>query len=214
MAANPRSEDRAKDAALAILALEVVSHRALRSAIALTAVNAAAMNLPIPMASKLVGVAATTAIESVRIESRRRSAIAFRRQTGLVVVGADGVSDHAAATYAGRGLERAFAEAATEASTVVGPRAAVRGSAAIIERDVQRTATTELVDAWNNETKALAEKSRARIVFTWVAELDRRSCPDCVGLDGTSGVGDDAFGGDFPPLHPNCRCYVVSEYEQ
>lgn len=45
-------------------------------------------------------------------------------------------------------------------------------------------------------------------VALWVAELDSRTCPICLSLDGT---GREMWGDEFPdgpPAHPKCRCFL------
>jgi len=40
--------------------------------------------------------------------------------------------------------------------------------------------------------------------WTWVAHLDARTCPCCIGMDGTEHTVDDTLDG-----HPRCRCVMV-----
>ena len=78
---------------------------------------------------------------------------------------------------------------------------------------LDRTATTETVDAWNAEIQRqndLAEALGLEITETWSAKLDFRTCKACRDLDGDYVVRPDRFE-DAPPLHPNCRCFLLTE---
>jgi len=63
------------------------------------------------------------------------------------------------------------------------------------------------------EAKAIAKSVGASVswlVLEWVAELDRRTCATCSGMDGvTAPIGGD-FDGLLPGfVHGRCRCYFV-----
>ena len=79
---------------------------------------------------------------------------------------------------------------------------------------VQRIATTEVSQAWNDEHldavsrlgPTLEEDSKA--VNRWDATLDAKTCSICASHDGEyAPVGESFSGGDLPGfVHPNCRC--------
>lgn len=78
---------------------------------------------------------------------------------------------------------------------------------------LDRTATTETVDGWNAETQRLNDLAEAlgfEITETWSAILDSRTCGWCRALDGNSIVRPERFA-DLPPLHPSCRCLVLTD---
>lgn len=73
-----------------------------------------------------------------------------------------------------------------------GPRADV---AAVTE--VTRLYATGNATAW--------EASNVVTAMEWRTAMDDLVCPICGPLSDT----EVAFGGDVPPAHPNCRCWIV-----
>jgi SPP1 gp7 family putative phage head morphogenesis protein len=72
---------------------------------------------------------------------------------------------------------------------------------------LERTATTEAVDAFNAaRAVALEEAGFPELGRRWDAKLDARVCPFCAGLDGTVVPAGMPFPDGDPPVHPNCRC--------
>jgi hypothetical protein len=76
-----------------------------------------------------------------------------------------------------------------------------------------RIAVTETASAFNDERRRiygdLAKSSLAPELFkVWNAVLDRRTCAFCFGKDGQVRTLHESFGGETPPVHPNCRCIV------
>lgn len=75
-------------------------------------------------------------------------------------------------------------------------------SAGIVGSKAATIARTEILRAYNTAT---LENYRANDDvldgWTWIAELDRRTCPVCWSLHGTVHPLDEDFGS-----HPNCRC--------
>ena len=79
-------------------------------------------------------------------------------------------------------------------------------------------ARTELASALNGSTQ-LAVESASRdgllgeVQRVWVAQLDRRTCPICEGLNDTTAPLTQPFSGGYalPPAHPRCRCVVIYE---
>lgn len=77
-----------------------------------------------------------------------------------------------------------------------------------------RTATTEVASAYNDEHARALEEARkqepalfagVQIVRVWSAVLDRRTCPECAARDGQIITGDKE-----PPLHAMCRCISIA----
>ncbi len=112
--------------------------------------------------------------------------------------------------------------------TAEAPGQALAAQASQLERIVQ----TEGFRAYNNERLAV-ERALLRanpkgiatsaagiparrdanwvpaIVVSWDATLDRRTCPQCAGMDRKLRLLGMAFeGGPTPPLHPRCRCFI------
>lgn len=49
----------------------------------------------------------------------------------------------------------------------------------------------------------------------WSAVLDERTCEDCANLDGaTVGIDEEFEDGAECPLHPNCRCVVLTTFDE
>lgn len=79
----------------------------------------------------------------------------------------------------------------------------------------QRLVRTELNNAYNysaQEGIKMAHQLDDRIVQMWDATLDNRVCVDCRAMHGKTAKPGKTFPGGFwrPPMHPNCRCGVVS----
>jgi Phage Mu protein F like protein len=80
---------------------------------------------------------------------------------------------------------------------------------------LSRTATSETVDAYNDEIlrqNAWIEAQGYVVIETWSAILDKTTCRECAELDGQSVVRPAHFD-DPPPLHPNCRCILTTEIQ-
>ena len=142
-------------------------------------------------ASHVVAVAQDRAIRAGRAASRKASGRAFESQTGLSplrvsneTVGEDAFRARRAAASLGKQFGEAVgdAEATTRAS-------AYRAAAKDVDYAVTRTAATESADAWSAEWLRTARHYASLgvpLLHTWNADLDRRTCPTCEGLDGTS----------------------------
>lgn len=70
-----------------------------------------------------------------------------------------------------------------------------------------------LTHGYVTEARAVARSVGANVywlVLEWIAELDRRTCSVCSGMDGrTAPIGGD-FGGLLPGfVHGRCRCFFV-----
>ena len=82
---------------------------------------------------------------------------------------------------------------------------------------VERFVKDEIVGAYNDTVKAEAEAVAAEnpeVVFfkRWDATLDSKTCDECASLHDTTIEADEEFegeGGEGPPLHPNCRCFLT-----
>lgn len=109
-------------------------------------------------------------------------------------------SDAARALRAARSVAERAAQLARDGLTDEGARVALTPKLELV-------AATESAEAYNAERAAIAAGagSVTSILKVWDAELDRRTCSVCSGLDGTIiGLGEA-----FPleqPVHPRCRC--------
>lgn len=116
--------------------------------------------------------------------------------------------DRLRATNAGRALSRAWRAEVEDGATY-------RGALDEIDSNIDRTATTETVQAWNESTLAQNDAAAARghtITERWDALLDKRTCPECDSLAGTEVTRPEEFDRE-PPIHPGCRCFIVTEVD-
>jgi hypothetical protein len=153
-----------------------------------------------------------TAIGRIRSSSRVASRQAWSKTTGLLVDIRDRVDlDTSRAWMGGDALARQWdARRAQAVADGIEPAAAMRQAVVTIDYAVERTATTETVDAFNDETETLADVAYARgivVVQTWEGILDQRTCPECEALEGVSMTRPERFD-ERPPLHPLCRCFL------
>ena len=74
----------------------------------------------------------------------------------------------------------------------------------------ERIARTELTHV-QNEAAAEIYTRAGTTHYQFVNTLDGRTCPACRGLNGkTFAFADKKPGGNFPPVHPNCRGRIVA----
>lgn len=76
-------------------------------------------------------------------------------------------------------------------------------------RRVETTIATEITDAQSqSQLRAVSNSGFGlAVVWVWNAVLDKFVCAECASMDGKQSVlGHFAIG--FPPVHPNCRCFV------
>lgn len=66
-------------------------------------------------------------------------------------------------------------------------------------------AVTEVTRLYAQGNAAAWQASEVVQAMTWKTANDERVCPICGPLANTA----VAFGGDLPPAHPHCRCWVV-----
>lgn len=71
-----------------------------------------------------------------------------------------------------------------------------------------QTLTRTVVNKASNDGAIALYRQNADVVtgYTWIAARDERTCPICVGLNGTTYALNDSY---RPPAHPNCRCAIV-----
>jgi hypothetical protein len=122
----------------------------------------------------------------------------------------DDVAAHAAASS----WSAAWATAATAlVLTDEDPSRASVAAARARAGSLERIAATETASAFNDERRRiygdLAKSPLAPELFkVWSAVLDRRTCAFCFGKDGQVRALHESFGGETPPVHPNCRCVI------
>lgn len=86
------------------------------------------------------------------------------------------------------------------------------GGLAAVDSRLATIAVTENAQAFNSQRQQvvsdLVERYGIGIVEVWDAELDKRTCDECMRLDGSESVKGRGFpGGQIPgAVHPNCRC--------
>jgi hypothetical protein len=86
------------------------------------------------------------------------------------------------------------------------------GGLAAIDSRLATIAVTENAQAFNSQRQQvvsdLVERYGIGIAEVWDATLDKRTCDECLRLDGSESVKGRGFpGGQIPgAVHPNCRC--------
>lgn len=165
----------------------------------------------------------TNAILDGRTKARRKSRWAIGeelRRLGLNVRSTvpplapiDEASAHAsAASYSAAWSQRAIVESERidhGPYRTIAPRIADAEDATLFR--ARRIATTETASAWNDEREIIyrqlsLDPPPIHLVVMWSAELDRKTCARCAGLDGTIIELGASWPDGTPPLHPNCRC--------
>ena len=83
----------------------------------------------------------------------------------------------------------------------------------VLATSAELTASNEALGAMNQEVYrvgVLAHNAGLKVSMIWQAELDKRTCDVCDHLNGEERVMPDEFD-DLPPLHPRCRCHVLTD---
>lgn len=78
------------------------------------------------------------------------------------------------------------------------------------EARAQRIAVTEVTRAYAQGTKIAADALREKgweLHDIWHTNRDSLVCEICGPMDGRDVTGT----GDYPPAHPNCRCWITTE---
>ena len=115
----------------------------------------------------------------------------------------------AADGYVKRWLDKALG-LARDGAELPGPAAhealapVLETGAATEAAEAFNAARREIVDDAVRRTPALAQQ----LEQVWDAELDKRTCDTCSGLDGTTAPLGERFPDGDPPLHPRCRCSI------
>lgn len=100
--------------------------------------------------------------------------------------------------------------------TLVRESAGKPGAPGALDMRLTTIGVTENAEAFNRERReaVLQIAGRAALVEVWDATLDKRTCEECLKLDGTRApVGVGFPGGAVPgAVHPRCRC--TSHFER
>lgn len=158
------------------------------------------------------------AITAIRVDATSASAAAWARGVGLPADAtpyshaplAEEYAAQGPAASLGRAWDSALGKARAETTDV---RQAIRAATEAIQPNIERTAITETVDAWNAEVRrrnAAMVSAGFNIRETWRATLDTRTCPRCAHLHGETRDSPDTFD-SYPPLHPRCQCFIETE---
>lgn len=188
-------------------------------------------------AAAMVVAAQAKAIARARAVARTRSGIAFHQQTGLdaaPVTRADVAVDAGRAKKAAASLGRQFSDhvdavrteraayrsAGRELTAEEVKRFAPKRSPLLEAREelapsLERTASTEVPSAWNQEWRRQSRYHAERgitLIHEWNAEAD--ACDRCHPLHGETVRDDERFSEGDPPLHPHCHCRLDTYVEQ
>lgn len=203
------AQPKRRDTAARVLAVENLTAKVLRQSVDQVAKRAGASHMAPNYAALVIQATATLAITKAHEAARAKAADVFEAQTGIEA--ADDVGeDRERAQRAAGGLAKAFRENLTEhLAAGLGATAAYSAAMRDLRPNIERTATTEVMAAWNGETRRQARAARTEVTQTWNAELD--ACDACAGFGGMTIRADEVFPDGDPPLHPRCRCYVDSK---
>jgi hypothetical protein len=202
-----KERKREIEVAAAIILLQRRAKRALRAAMTgvglpllLRASANQAPNIVTTVTSKSIVLARTTARADVRKISVLPAEI-------KVATGREATVDAARAIRAGTSLGEQWAKVLEEAEGDAKAAAEALGSR------LDRTATTEVMSAWNTEALSLSTRAHAAgyvVTDSWHALLD--ACDECWELDGQTRTRPDTFA-ESCPLHIRCRCFIDSTFE-
>lgn len=152
------------------------------------------------------------------LDVRRRVRIAasqqFSRATGLDTP-PSGTVDKMAADYAGNAIGRSWYQGGYGKSGGGGSSDSWDASAAreAVANKVLRVAAYEVADAWNDEHRRNAEVwPDYKFVERWCAILDTHLCKRCRRMNGRRADTHGQFAEGWPPLHPDCRCIVITSF--
>ncbi len=71
-----------------------------------------------------------------------------------------------------------------------------------LDNDVEMVVITQLFKSFNDQLV----NNNPKALFRWEAQLDRRTCPICSGLNGNEYTASEA---PDCPAHPRCRCLLI-----
>lgn len=203
------AQPKRRDTAARVLAVENLTAKVLRQSVDQVAKRAGASHMAPAYSALVVQATATLAITKAHEASRAKAADVFEAQTGLQAA-EDDDEDRARAQAAASGLAKAFRENLTDhLAAGLGATAAYSAAMRDLRPNIERTATTEVMAAWNGETRRQARAARTEVMQTWNAELD--ACDACAGFGGMTIRADEVFPDGDPPLHPHCRCTIDSK---
>lgn len=153
------------------------------------------------------------AVFDVRTAVRREAAAQFERVTGLDTAPSN-TNDRLAARRAGSAFARSWYKGGAGhsgggGSTDDWDSAAANDAAAV---SIARIAAYEVASAWNDEHRRNADAHpEFRFIERWCAILDTHLCKRCRKMNGTV-AGVHGFSEGWPPLHPDCRCIVITTF--
>jgi hypothetical protein len=220
VATDARSR-REKEAAVAaaLLLLERRAKRGLRAAVDVPAAHYAMFRAGNAALEAAVRKSSEVAVLRLREGARASARGSWSALVGLDPVGpvvlagdvkaADAAADSIASAW------RSEVDAAEQAAEDA-PLADVYGTAreAVVSA-VERVAVTESFDAYNDEVVRQNNAAYARgvaLTERWEAAFDDRVCDACAAMSGEERTRPDYFS-RTPPLHPNCRCYLVTRLD-
>jgi hypothetical protein len=189
-----------------VLSLEAAAKATITKSIDQIARQAAILGMHPATAAMLIGSSAALGITKAREAAAERSAISFERQTGLDAQPLE-YDEESRAEWATDGLRARFVDEVQKQSVqgltgALGYTAAARAMRAAIER----TVTTEVMHAWNAETRRQAAHAKTDVIQTWNADAD--ACEKCAPYAGTKVRNGEMFPDGDPPLHPHCLCTI------
>ena len=162
---------------------------------------------------RAMGLASAVADAVVDIRTKVRDAAVkqFAEATGLTPP-PSGAHDLPDARRAGAALAKAY--------TGGGGQSGGGGSSddwsepdarAALATKIKRVAAWEVAFTWNDEHRRDADAlPDYRFRERWCAILDHHLCVRCRRMNGRLADGNGMFAEGWPPLHPDCRCIVVT----
>ncbi len=198
------------DDAKQMLALEARALRRLRATSYLT-LTATRGHTPDAVRGAL-STQMAAAVLDVRTRVRVVAAKQFAEATGLDAT-PSGASDRAQARRAGIAIAKAW---------YVGGGGTSGGGGSSDDWDsteardaglskIKRVAAYEVADAWNDEHRRNADAwPTYKFVERWCAILDVHLCIRCRRMNGKRANAFGQFAEGWPPLHPDCRCIVIT----
>lgn len=194
-----------------MLALEVRASRTLNAnaSLVLTTVG---RSQPRDVTRGALAARTASTVLDVRRRVRVAAAQQFSRSTGLDTP-PSGTVDRVAADRAGNAVARAWYQGGGGLSGGGGSTDAWDASAAreATKTSIARVAAHEVAGAWNDEHRRNAEVwPDYKFVERWCAILDVHLCKRCRRMNGRRADAHGQFAEGWPPLHPDCRCIVIT----
>ena len=200
------------ETAAQIVALEARAVRRMRA----TAKRTIAVLSPsgdVDLVAASLAASMTVTVRDIKTSTRITAAQQFTNATGITAE-PSGVDDLAAAIRAGAVYTNAWRAAylgAGGTTTGGGSGGAWDDARLAAHSKIDRIAAWEVMHAWNDEHRRNADAlPQYKFIERWCAILDPYLCKRCRSMNGKRTDAYGTFAEGWPPLHGDCRCFIVT----